>query len=178
MPLVTLDHVRAARAQIAGRAYRTPMVHSKHLSAIVGFDVYLKLEPMQKTGSFKVRGAINKIAALTPGERAKGVITLSAGNHAQGVAHHVGRGDDAGAARNLGPMPAKQCIGEGVERADIGLALDDRFDHQPGRAQRPDDLAVERLGAALPVLEKVMARRVVAGMRDRKSTRLNSSHRT
>jgi threonine dehydratase len=86
MPLVTLEQVRAARALIAGRAYRTPMVHSKNLSAMVGLDVYLKLELMQKTGSFKVRGAVNKIATLAPDERARGVIALSAGNHAQAVA--------------------------------------------------------------------------------------------
>ena len=69
MTLVSLSDVKAARELISDKAYRTPMVRSKNLSAIVGFDLYLKLEPMQKTGSFKVRGAINKIAALTADER-------------------------------------------------------------------------------------------------------------
>ena len=86
MTLVSLSDVKHARDLIAGKVYRTPIVHSKNLSAIVGLDLYLKLEPMQKTGSFKVRGAINKIAALTADERKRGVVTMSAGNHAQGVA--------------------------------------------------------------------------------------------
>jgi threonine dehydratase len=86
MSLVTITDVHAAKRAIVGRAYRTPIVHSKHLSALTGFDVYLKLEPMQKTGSFKVRGAIHKVGTLTAEERTRGVIALSAGNHAQGVA--------------------------------------------------------------------------------------------
>ncbi len=86
MPLVTLAEVKAARALVAGKAYHTPLVRSASLSAMLGVDLYLKLEPMQKTGSFKVRGAINRIAALSPDERARGVVTISAGNHAQGVA--------------------------------------------------------------------------------------------
>ena len=86
MTLVSLDDVKAARAQISGKAYRTPLVHSKNLSAMLGVELYLKLEPMQKTGSFKVRGAINKVAALSADERKRGVVTISAGNHAQGVA--------------------------------------------------------------------------------------------
>lgn len=86
MTLVTLDAVKQAGRVIAGKAYRTPMVRSKNLSAMVGLDLYLKLEPMQKTGSFKVRGAINKVAALTDEERKRGVVTFSAGNHGQGLA--------------------------------------------------------------------------------------------
>ena len=62
------------------------MVHSKNLSALLGVELFLKLEPMQKTGSFKVRGAINRIGALSDEERRSGVVTMSAGNHAQGVA--------------------------------------------------------------------------------------------
>ena len=69
MTLVSLADVKAARAQISGKAYRTPLVHSKNLSAMLGVELYLKLEPMQKTGSFKVRGAINKVAALSDDER-------------------------------------------------------------------------------------------------------------
>ena len=86
MTLVTLSDVKKARELLSGKAYRTPMVRSNNLSALVGLDIYLKLEPMQKTGSFKVRGAINKIAGLTADEKRRGVITISAGNHAQGVA--------------------------------------------------------------------------------------------
>ncbi|MBM4194412.1 MAG: threonine/serine dehydratase [Gemmatimonadetes bacterium] len=86
MTLVTIDAVRAASQLIQGRVYRTPMVHSKNLSARFGVEVYLKLEAMQKTGSFKVRGGINRINSLTDDERKRGVVALSAGNHAQGVA--------------------------------------------------------------------------------------------
>ena len=86
MTLVSLRDVRRARDTIAGKTNRTPMVRSGNLGAMAGLDLYLKLEPMQKTGSFKVRGAINKVAALTAEERTRGVIALSAGNHAQGVA--------------------------------------------------------------------------------------------
>lgn len=86
MTLVTLADVKKARDLLSGKAYRTSMVRSNNLSSLVGLDIYLKLEPMQKTGSFKVRGAINRIAALTPDETKRGVCTISAGNHAQGVA--------------------------------------------------------------------------------------------
>ncbi|MEA3245476.1 MAG: pyridoxal-phosphate dependent enzyme [Gemmatimonadota bacterium] len=86
MPLVTHADVQAARERIAGRVYRTPVVRSRNLSALLGVDLYLKLEPMQKTGSFKIRGALNRVALLTDAEKARGVITLSAGNHAQALA--------------------------------------------------------------------------------------------
>jgi threonine dehydratase len=86
MTLVSHSDVKKARQVIDGRVYRTPMVRSAHLSKRLGLDIYLKLEQMQKTGSFKVRGAINRIAALTDDEKKRGVVTFSAGNHAQGVA--------------------------------------------------------------------------------------------
>ncbi len=86
MSLVTLADVRSAATAIAGRVHRTPLVHSSALSAMTGLDLWLKLEPMQKTGSFKVRGALNRVNALTAQERQNGVVTMSAGNHAQGLA--------------------------------------------------------------------------------------------
>ncbi len=86
MSLVTLADVRSAATAIQGRAHRTPLIHSATLSGLTGFDVWLKCESMQKTGSFKVRGAIHKVAALDADARQRGVIALSAGNHAQGVA--------------------------------------------------------------------------------------------
>ncbi len=64
----------------------TPLHYSRFFSSLTGADLYLKLENMQKTGSFKIRGAYNKVNALTPEERARGVVSASAGNHAQGVA--------------------------------------------------------------------------------------------
>ena len=79
---VTLDHVRAAAARIEARVHRTPVFSSRTL----GPRVFLKAELFQVTGSFKVRGVLNKLAALTAEERARGVIGISAGNHAQALA--------------------------------------------------------------------------------------------
>lgn len=75
-----------ARARIAGSVHRTPLLPSRTLSERVGAPVYLKCENLQKTGAFKVRGALHRLLRLTEGERARGVVTISAGNHAQAVA--------------------------------------------------------------------------------------------
>lgn len=83
--MVTLDDIRSAAQRIKGAVHRTPLDPSSTFSALTKSDFYLKLENTQKTGSFKIRGATNKILQLKPAER-KGVITASAGNHAQGVA--------------------------------------------------------------------------------------------
>lgn len=80
MSAPTPDHVERARAVLAGRIHRTPTFRSTSLG------VQLKAELFQKTGSFKVRGALNRVASLTPAERERGVVTWSAGNHAQAVA--------------------------------------------------------------------------------------------
>jgi len=85
-PLVTTADIAAAHKVIDGRIRRTPMMHSVQLSDRLGFTLHLKLENFQKTGSFKVRGALNRIAGLTADERKRGVVTMSAGNHGQGVA--------------------------------------------------------------------------------------------
>src|SRR3954463_13683857 len=84
--MVTIDDVLAAQRVIAGRLHRTPLVGSAALSARVGVPLYLKLESWQKTGSFKPRGVLNKIAALSQAERERGLVTASAGNHAQALA--------------------------------------------------------------------------------------------
>ncbi|GBQ36120.1 threonine dehydratase [Gluconacetobacter azotocaptans DSM 13594] len=89
MGMITLDDVRAAASRIEGRILRTPTVPSHALSKATGADVVLKLDNLQAVGSFKERGAANKMALLTPAERERGVITVSAGNHAQGVARHA-----------------------------------------------------------------------------------------
>ncbi len=86
MEQVTIDDVIAARGTIAGRLHHTPLVGSGALSAQVGAALYLKLENWQKTGSFKVRGALTKIATLSQAERERGLVTASAGNHAQALA--------------------------------------------------------------------------------------------
>ncbi|MGL4567977.1 MAG: threonine ammonia-lyase, partial [Fusobacteriaceae bacterium] len=83
---VNLSTIQAAAETIKGTVRRTPIVDCPALADTMGGEVFLKLENLQKTGSFKIRGAINKIASLTEEEKAKGVIAASAGNHAQGVA--------------------------------------------------------------------------------------------
>ncbi|MER7130398.1 threonine ammonia-lyase [Streptosporangium saharense] len=83
---VTYEDVVAARELLADVALRTPLLHSHVLSATIGGPVYLKCENLQRSGSFKVRGAYVRIAGLSEEERARGVVAASAGNHAQGVA--------------------------------------------------------------------------------------------
>ena len=90
-PSLTIDDVRAAAARIAGEVGETPCLASRTLSQICGCAVFLKFENLQFTASFKERGALNKMAQLTAAERAKGVLAVSAGNHAQAVAYHAQR---------------------------------------------------------------------------------------
>src|SRR3954454_418597 len=88
---ITLADVEAARATIAGRVMRTPMLPAPKLSELTGATVYVKYENLQVTNSFKERGALNKLASLGSAEHARGVIAMSAGNHAQAVAYHAAR---------------------------------------------------------------------------------------
>ncbi len=85
--LPTIADVDAAAKAIAGVATRTPLVNSPVLDAITGAGVFLKCETLQRTGSFKFRGAYNKISSIPPEKKAGGVVAYSSGNHAQGVAH-------------------------------------------------------------------------------------------
>ncbi len=94
--LPTAADVDAAAARLRGIALRTPLISSPVLDALTGGRVFLKAETLQRTGSFKFRGAYNKLAALAPDDRAGGVVAFSSGNHAQGVA----------AAAKLLAMPA------------------------------------------------------------------------
>ena len=89
--MVSADEVRAAAARIAGAVERTPFLPSRTLSRLTGCEVFLKFENLQFTASFKERGALNKLLSLTPEERRRGVIAMSAGNHAQAVAYHAAR---------------------------------------------------------------------------------------
>jgi threonine dehydratase len=90
MPL-TLADIRAAAERLQGHVLLTPCVASRTLSSILDCEVFLKFENLQFTASFKERGALNKIAQLSAEERERGVLAVSAGNHAQGVAHHAQR---------------------------------------------------------------------------------------
>ncbi|MPZ61716.1 MAG: threonine ammonia-lyase [Propionibacteriales bacterium] len=93
VPAVTLDDIRAARELQDGVVVETPLEESRWLSGRVGARVFLKCENLQRTGSFKVRGAVARVSRLSAEERARGVVAASAGNHAQGVtlaASHLG----------------------------------------------------------------------------------------
>lgn len=89
--MIELTDIQAAATRLQGQLLRTPCVASRTLSDITGAQVFLKFENLQFTASFKERGACNKLAQLTPDERQRGVIAMSAGNHAQGVAYHAQR---------------------------------------------------------------------------------------
>ena len=84
----TLADIQAAAARIAGAIVHTPTLRSRTLSELVGADIWLKFENLQFTAAYKERGALNKLLALDAGERARGVVAASAGNHAQAVAYH------------------------------------------------------------------------------------------
>ncbi|HEX7203795.1 MAG TPA: threonine ammonia-lyase [Xanthobacteraceae bacterium] len=88
---VTVADIEAARRTIAGQVLRTPMLPAPKLSALTGADVHVKYENLQVTNSFKDRGALNKLASLDAAARGRGVIAMSAGNHAQAVAYHAAR---------------------------------------------------------------------------------------
>ena len=88
---VSLDDITAAAALLDGEIQRTPMLPAPRLSAVTGAEIFVKYENMQTTGSFKERGARVKLAQLPEADRRRGVVTLSAGNHAQAVAYHAAR---------------------------------------------------------------------------------------
>lgn len=112
--LVPIEKIRSARDRAAGIVRETPLDLSATLTRLCGRPVHLKLENLQKTGSFKVRGALNRIQLLGPEARAHGVITASAGNHAQGVAY---------AARTAG-TPATVVIPETAAFSKIAATRD------------------------------------------------------
>ena len=83
---LTLDDVRAASRRLLGRIYRTPVITSEAFDDACGHTVFFKCENLQRAGSFKIRGALNKLLTLSAEERRRGVVAFSSGNHAQGVA--------------------------------------------------------------------------------------------
>src|ERR671924_1421901 len=88
---VSIADVRAAAERLAGAIERTPCVPSRTLGTLTGAELFLKFENLQVTNSFKERGALNKLLSLPEAERRRGVIAMSAGNHAQAVAYHAAR---------------------------------------------------------------------------------------
>ena len=88
---ITIDDIRKAASRLRGQVIRTPLVPAARMSEVIGCELYLKLENLQRTGSFKDRGAYVRLVNLSPEEARRGVIAMSAGNHAQGVAYHARR---------------------------------------------------------------------------------------
>ncbi|MEM8646677.1 MAG: threonine ammonia-lyase [Pseudomonadota bacterium] len=88
---VTIDHIHAAREALQGQVVRTPMLHAPKLSELTGAEIWVKYENMQVTNSFKDRGAYIRLSKLSDSQKEKGVIAMSAGNHAQAVAYHARR---------------------------------------------------------------------------------------
>jgi threonine dehydratase len=125
--IVPLEQIQAAREVLSGRVHRTPMLSSASAAEIVGRNggprladdrLYVKAEHLQLTGSFKPRGALNRILALSPPERERGIVTLSAGNAAQGFAWAArGAGVNALVVMPVGAVPSKveACRGYGAE---------------------------------------------------------------
>jgi threonine dehydratase len=129
--VISLDDVYRARERIGDRLHRTPMLSSATLSKQVGADVWFKAELLQRTGAFKPRGVLNKLATLTEDEKKRGVISISAGNHAQALAYASAvEGIDALVVmwQTASPMKISAARGYGAtidtEAADIPSAFD------------------------------------------------------
>jgi threonine dehydratase len=137
---VTIADIRGAQAAIAGAVGHTPTIRAAALSEMTGCEVFLKLETLHPTGSFKERGALNKLLSLDPAERRAGVVAMSAGNHAQGVAYH---------ARRLG-IPATIVMPQGtpftkIDRTEaLGARVLLKGDSLTDARRAADALAAER----------------------------------
>src|SRR5438874_7187491 len=116
---IGLADILAARERLRGSIYESPCPHSHMLSELTGQQIYLKLENLQMTGSFKERGALNRIGTLTPEQATRGVIAASAGNHAQGVAYHATKRG----IRALVVMPLGTPLGKGTATRGVGAGV-------------------------------------------------------
>lgn len=136
-----LDRVRTAERAISGVALRTPLVASRCLEAVAGKPIYLKLETLQPVGAFKLRGAANALSMLNAGQRARGVVCCSTGNHGRGLAY---------AARRLG-VSATVCLSDLVPAVKVGAieslgATVRRAGRSQDEAQREADRLVREEG--------------------------------
>src|SRR2546427_7314404 len=134
--LISLDDVYRARERIGDRLHRTPLLRSATLSDQVGADVRFKAELFQRTGSFKPRGVLNRLATLTADAKARGVISISAGNHAQALAYASAvEGIDALVVMWATASPMKIAAARGY-----GATVDMEAPDIPAAFQRLDDL--------------------------------------
>jgi len=142
--LISLDDVERARERIGGRLHRTPLVSSATLSDQIGADIRFKAELLQRTGSFKPRGVLNKLATLTEEEKQRGVISISAGNHAQALAYASAlEGIDALVVMWQTASPMKIAAARGY-----GATIDTEAADIPGAFERLDEL-IESTGRTL-----------------------------
>jgi len=142
--LISLDDVRRARERIGGRLHRTPLLPSATLSRQVGADVRFKAELFQRTGSFKPRGVLNKLSTLSDEEKQRGVISISAGNHAQALAYASAlEGIDALVVMWQTASPMKIAAARGY-----GATIDTEAPDIPSAFARLEELA-ESTGRAL-----------------------------
>ena len=142
--LISLNDVHRARERIGGRLHRTPLFRSATLSERIGADVRFKAELFQRTGSFKPRGVLNKLATLTDEEKQRGVISISAGNHAQALAYASGvEGIDALVVMWQTASPMKIAAARGY-----GATIDTEAPDIPTAFERLDEL-IESTGRTL-----------------------------
>jgi threonine dehydratase len=142
--LITLDDVGRARERIGDRLHRTPLLSSATLSEQVGADVRFKAELFQRTGSFKPRGVLNKLGTLTDEEKQRGVISISAGNHAQALAYASGvEGIDALVVMWQTASPMKIAAARGY-----GATIDTEAADMPTAFERLEEL-IESTGRTL-----------------------------
>jgi threonine dehydratase len=142
--LLSLDDVRRARERIGDRLHRTPLLASRTLSEHVGADVRFKAELFQRTGSFKPRGVLNKLATLSEDEKRRGVISISAGNHAQALAYASAVEDiDALVVMWQTASPMKIAAARGY-----GATIDTAAPDIPAAFERLDEL-IEETGRTL-----------------------------
>jgi threonine dehydratase len=130
--MLDLAAIREARARVANRIHTTPTLSSRRLGERAGVQLWLKCENLQKTGSFKVRGALNKLESLTDAERARGVITVSAGNHAQAMAwaaHAAGVHAVVVMPKTASPTKVEASRGYGAEVVLHGASGNESFPH-------------------------------------------------
>jgi threonine dehydratase len=142
--LLSVDDVERARERITGRVHRTPLLSSRTLSEHVGADVSFKAELLQRTGSFKPRGVLNKLSTLSEDEKRRGVISISAGNHAQALAYAAAvEGIDALVVMWETASPMKIAAARGY-----GATIDTQAPDIPAAFERLDAL-IEETGRTL-----------------------------
>ena len=142
--MIDLDDVHRARERIGNRLHRTPLLSSATLSNQVGADVHFKAELLQRTGSFKPRGVLNKLSTLTDEEKQRGVISISAGNHAQALAYASGvEGIDALVVMWQTASPMKIAAARGY-----GATIDTEAPDIPAAFERLEEL-IEATGRTL-----------------------------